>query len=436
VGALAAAVAIPEPDADTALLELEAQGLVLRGQFTGLDGSVEWCDRRLLARIHRYTLDRLRAEIEPVSVADFTRFLFAWQHVDPAHRLSGADGLRAVVARLDGFELPAQAWERAILPARLDRYEPPMLDMLCLTGQAGWGRLSPVAQGAGGRHPMRVALFLREHADAWQMLRFTDDAERDSLEQRLGGEERRVLTRLRTSGASFLRDLAATCELDNASLAAAIVTLAACGLATSDGFAGARTIVRALRQQPVSFDRGRDLAGRWSATPANQAGAREAAVDLQAWALLNRYGIMFRRLLARETNAVTWRDLTAVYRRLEARGEIRGGRFVSGMSGEQFALRDAVDRLREVRRSGRDGRLITISAADPLNLVGIITSGELVRATAANRIVYRDGVPLAVMEGDYLRPLADIDSGAAGAVASALAGRRVPAVTSGFIGRS
>ncbi len=146
--------------------------------------------------------------------------------------------------------------------------------------------------------------------------------------------------------------------------------------------------------------------------------------------------MVFRRLLARETNAVTWRELTAVYRRLEARGEIRGGRFVAGMSGEQFALPDAVDRLREIRRSGRDGRLITISAADPLNLVGILTSGDRMRAIAANRVVYRDGVALAVMEGDYLRPLAEIDMGSAGDVASALAGRRVPAVTSGFIGRS
>ena len=145
---------------------------------------------------------------------------------------------------------------------------------------------------------------------------------------------------------------------------------------------------------------------------------------------------MFRRLLTRETNAATWRELTGVYRRLEARGEIRGGRFVTGMSGEQFALPDAVERLREIRRSGHDGRLITISAADPLNLTGILTSGDRVRAITASRIVYRDGVALAVMEGDYLRPLADIDPASAGDVASALAGRRVAAVTSGFIGRS
>ena len=215
-----------------------------------------------------------------------------------------------------------------------------------------------------------------------------------------------------------------------------MVTLAVIGLVTSDGFAGVRAVARAVRQQPVSFDYRRDQAGRWSATPVADTTSRDAAVELQAWALLNRYGVVFRRLLARETNAVTWRELTAVYRRLEARGEIRGGRFVAGMSGEQFASRDAVDRLREIRRSGRDGRLVTISAADPLNLFGTLTSDDRMRAVTANRVVYRDGVALAVLEGDYLRPLAHIEAGAAADVASALAGRRVPAVTSGFIGRS
>jgi ATP-dependent Lhr-like helicase len=163
--------------------------------------------------------------------------------------------------------------------------------------------------------------------------------------------------------------------------------------------------------------------------------AREEAVEAQAWSLLRRYGIVFRRLLARETNVATWRELTTVYRRLEARGEIRGGRFVTGVSGEQFALPDGVERLREARRSRADERLLTISAADPLNLTGILTTGDRIRAVTSTRIVYRNGVALAALEGDYLRPLADVDPGAAGEVASALAGRRVPAVTSGFVGR-
>jgi ATP-dependent Lhr-like helicase len=283
---------------------------------------------------------------------------------------------------------------------------------------------------------MRLALFLREHGDAWQTLRYADQAQRESSEERLDDGARRVLATLRSRGASFLRDVASACELDESSLATAIATLTASGLVTSDGFAGVRAIARAIRQRPIAFDRRRDLAGRWSAAPASVTLAREAAIETQARTLLGRYGVVFRRLLARETNVSTWRELTGVYRRLEARGEIRGGRFVTGMSGEQFALPDAVARLREIRRSGRDGRLITISAADPLNLTGIVTNGDRIRAITATRIVFRDGIALAALEGDYLKPLAEIEPAAAGQVASALAGRRVPAVTSGFVGRA
>jgi ATP-dependent Lhr-like helicase len=432
---LATLLAVDRTRVDAALIELESQGVVLRGRFTATATDIEWCDRRLLARIHRYTLNRLRAEIEPVTIADFTRFLFAWQHVDPAHQLEGQDGLRAVISRLDGFELPAKAWERAVLPARLQRYEPSMLDMLCLTGEAGWTRLSLDAEQGPGRRSMRLALFLIEHRNAWQALRFADQSERESIEHGLDSDAQRVLTMLRSRGASFLRDMATACELDETSLATAVARLVACGLVTSDAFAGVRAIARALQQDPVGFDRRRDLAGRWSAVPAAVDLTREQAIDTQARALLNRYGVVFRRLLVRETNAATWRELSTVYRRLEARGEIRGGRFVAGVSGEQFALPDAVERLREVRRSGRDGRLINISAADPLNLTGILTSGDRVRAVTSSRIVYRDGIPLAALEGDYLRPLMEIEPSVSSEVASMLAGRRLEGVSSGFIGR-
>ena len=181
-----------------------------------------------------------------------------------------------------------------------------------------------------------------------------------------------------------------------------------------------------------------DPAGRWSILrgEGDDAAACEAAVERQAWALLRRYGVVFRRLLTREANARPWRELTRIYRRLEARGEIRGGRFVTGMSGEQFALPDAIERMREIRRSPAAGTLIVVSAADPLNLAGIVTAGDRVRAIATSRIVYRDGVPLAAMEGDYVRPLAEIPAAIAGDVASALAGRRVPPIVSGYIGRT
>jgi ATP-dependent Lhr-like helicase len=285
------------------------------------------------------------------------------------------------------------------------------------------------------RNPgLRVALFLREHGDAWHALRFADQGEADATEQHLAEESRKVLAALRSRGPSFLNELVKACGLTEPRVHAAIADLAAAGLAVSDGFAGARAVMRIMRRRPAPA--GRDRAGRWAAVPLTFTDTdREAAVEAQARALLVRYGVVFRRLLAREVNAAPWRALTTVFRRLEARGEIRGGRFVNGMSGEQFALPDAVSRLREVRKSARDGRLITISAVDPLNLTGVLTSGERVRSVTSSRLVYRDGVALAALEGDYVHPLTDIDANVAGGVATALAGRPLPSVTSGFVGR-
>ncbi len=423
--ALAAPLGISSADADAALVRLEADGVVLRGRFSPGENELEWCDRALLARIHRYTLNRLRAEIEPVSPADFMRFLFDWQHVEPSSRLTGLDGLREVVAALDGYELAAGAWERAVLPARLDRYDPSMLDMICLTGEAGWARLSPARPEAD---PMPVlvpatpiALFLREHAGAWRALRVP------AGEPPLGEAARRVLSVLRSRGASFFADLASSCGFDADQLRHAIGALVACGLATSDGFAGLRALVRTAGGSARS-DRRRTFAGRWSAIAAGaEHVTRDEAVAGQAGALLRRYGVVFRRLLTRETNAASWRELARVYRRLEARGEIRGGRFVTGMSGEQYALPHAVERLREVRRIRPDGGLVVLSAADPLNLTGIVTAGERIRTVGRHRIVYRDGAPLAVAEADVVRALAPIDPRIAADVPRALRKRR-PAV--------
>jgi ATP-dependent Lhr-like helicase len=443
---LATTLAIGDEETLAALQTLEGEGVVLRGQFTPESArALEWCDRRLLARIHRYTLHRLRAEIEPVSPADFMRFLFAWQHVDPSSQLTGIDGLRAIVSRLDGYELPAAAWERAVLPARIDRYESSMLDVLCLTGDVGWARLSTTTSPATlPTQGTPIALFLREHAEAWQTLRFANEANEEVLEgdrnsSSLSDRARSVLDALRTRGASFSRELAAACGLNDAELRQTLAELVAAGCIASDGFAGVRALIHTPpaihnRGGRDSRDRRPDLAGRWSLVPRTPS-AKDAAVECQAWTLLARYGVVFRRLLAREANAASWRELTRVYRRLEARGEIRGGRFVASMSGEQFALPEAVDRLREIRRSQPHGRLMVISAADPLNLIGIVTPGDRVRAITSSRIVFRDGVPLAALEGDYVRPLADIPPALAGEVATTLAGRRVPPVISGYIGR-
>ena len=235
-----------------------------------------------------------------------------------------------------------------------------------------------------------------------------------------------VLELLRARGASFFGDLAAACGFDDGRLRQSLGALVACGLATSDGFSGLRALVWATRGRPA--DRRSKFAGRWTAVDTDSGDvSRDDAIELQAWTLLRRYGVVFRRLLTRETNAATWRELARVYRRLEARGEIRSGRFVTGMSGEQFALPDAVERLREVRRIPVDGALVGISAADPLNLTGIVTAGDRIRTAGRNRIVYRDGVPLAVREGEFVRELTPLDPALAADVSRALTARRPPA---------
>jgi ATP-dependent helicase Lhr and Lhr-like helicase len=416
---LATSIGVSATEVDSALLGLEAEGVILRGRFTPASEALEWCDRRLLARIHRYTLNRLRAEIEAVSPADFTRFLFAWQHVDPLARLTGVDGLRAIVLALDGYELAASAWERMVLPARMDKYEPSLLDMLCLTGEIGWARLSRGPAAVVGA--TAIALFLREHLEAWVTLR---NQKEDDTPERVSDTATRVLDVLRERGASFLHEIASAAQLPLGEVTPGIAELVAAGLVTSDGFAGLRALVSGSAATG---------SGRWALIKSHV--TDEGAVEQQAWALLRRYGVVFRRLLARETNVAPWRALARVYRHLELRGEIRGGRFVSGMSGEQFALPEAVTRLREVRRTPPDGRFVVISAADPLNLAGILTSGDRVRAVAGTRILYRDGVPLAALEGDYMKQLAPIDTTLVGKVASTLAGRPVPPVISGYIGR-
>ena len=322
-----------------------------------------------------------------------------------------------------------------------------LLDMLCLTGEVAWARLSD-ARTPSVTATTPIALFVREHTPAWQALR----AERmqdvecrmqdacDHLTSNMlhaasplvGDTPARIAKVLRERGASFARELAASCAISVEDLRTGLGRLVGEGAVTCDGFAG----LRALAAPPTAPHGSRaDLAGRWSLVERDASVDRDSVVETQAWALLRRYGVVFRRLLARETNAAPWRELARVYRRLEARGEIRGGRFVAGMSGEQFALADAVSELREVRRMRPDGMLVTLSAADPLNLAGIVTPGDRVAAMLGTRMVYRDGVPLSVLEGDYLRPLTTVPVEIAAAVATALAGRPVPSVMSGYIGR-
>jgi ATP-dependent Lhr-like helicase len=429
---LAVSLAIGRDDIDAALLALEGEGVVLRGSFTPGAADLEWCDRRLLSRIHRYTLNRLRAEIEPVTPADFMRFLFNWQHLTPETRMTGTDGLRALVSMFDGLEIAARAWERVVLPSRMDRYQPYMLDTLCLTGEVGWAKAQASGPGLRASSANRafvsgtpIALFLRKHADVWRAT-FDPPERHEPVDNELTDAAADVLGVLERRGASFFRDLAAATESDEATTAAALGELVSLGLVTSDGFGGVRALIRASTRRPV----GRDThasAGRWSRLAEEQqpGGDRDEALEIQARTLLGRYGVVFRKMVARE-HVAPWRDLSRVYRRLEARGDIRGGRFVAGVSGEQFALPHAVERLREVRRSPASARAVVVSGADPLNVTGLVVAGERVRAVVSTRILFRHGAPVAALEGGRVRPLTPAGEHLEADELAALTGRRMP----------
>jgi ATP-dependent helicase Lhr and Lhr-like helicase len=426
--ALAESFSVAPADIEEALVSLEGEGVVLRGAFSDRYRA-EWCDRRLLARIHRYTLDRLRAEIEPVSPADFMRFLFVWQHVDQAHRLRGVDGLRGILEQLVGFPAQAGAWEQTILATRLDGYEASLLDSLCLAGEFAWARAAAPAEpdAASVASATQIVFFPREQAAEW-----TDRPDHLGVEWVLDESARHVLAHLRERGASFANELTAACRLGADETERALARLVAAGLVTSDGFGGLRSLLRGSHARAARVS----IAGRWAVTRVATDEPTSPDVVARGRSLLRRYGVVFRRLLLREPGMPPWRELVRALRTLEARGDIRGGRFVGGMSGEQFALPDAVERLREVRRTPPDGRLTTIGGGDPLNLAGIVTSGDRVRAQPSCRLVYRDGVPLAALEGDFIRPLADIPPAVKSQVATALAGRSLPTVVSGYVGRT
>jgi ATP-dependent Lhr-like helicase len=374
-------VAAPE---DALLLALEGQGRILRGRFSSND--LEWCDRRLLARIHRYTLNRLRAEIEPVSAAQFMRFLTHWQHVAAEDRVNGGDGLAAVVEQLEGFELAAAAWEHDVLPARVADYEPEQIDRLCLSGRVAWGRLS-----AGTGAPLKsspIGLMLRAHAVGIDPVAI----------EGLSSEAQSIKALLEKRGASFFGDLAAASGLLPSVVERGLAEVVGAGVVTADSFAGLRALLAPAEKRKGLVE----AAGRWALL----SNSLENNFEAVARTLLKRYGVVFRSLMQRETRLPPWRDLVKVYRRLEARGEIRGGRFVKGFGGEQFAAADAVGRLRAVRKMEQAGEMVVLSAADPLNLVGILTPEARVAAIHRNRILLRDGVPLAALEGGELRRLA------------------------------
>jgi ATP-dependent Lhr-like helicase len=423
---------VSRADVELALGALEREGFVMRGRFTPNASHEEWCERHLLARIHRRTLQRLRREIEPVEAREFMRFLFRWQHATSDSRLRGAEALGSVLAQLEGFEAPAGAWESQLLPARLRDYDIGWLDGLCSAGRIAWTRL----RAASGAHaaPVRaspIVLLPRRQLALWSSLGANASAEAPNLSSRA----QVVAEYLAQHGASFFDEMQGGTRLLRVELEDALAELVGAGMISADSFSGLRALLTPASKRRASRVRrthramlsGIEDAGRWSlirreglSVPAGETaslsgelrgagampnphpnpssggrGAESDALEHIARTLLRRWGVVFWTLLQREAAWLPpWRELRRVYQRLEARGEIRGGRFVAGMVGEQFALPEAIGALRSARKE-HDENLVVISGADPLNLIGSVLPGDKVPVLTNSRIVFRDGLPLA-----------------------------------------
>jgi ATP-dependent Lhr-like helicase len=415
---LAGRIGLAEGAITRALAVLEGQGAVLRGRFTPGAAETQWCERRVLSRIHRLTLGLLRREIEPVSAADFMRFLFRWQHVYPGTQLHGRDGVGQIVGQLQGLELPAPAWEEQVLPARVRPYDPADLEYLCLSGMITWGRLTPsgvadpdnseptVRKGRRRQPPTRnapIAFVLRDDLPAF----LERPGGAPSALDTVSPAAREVAGFLETRGASFMADIVRGTRRLPSEVEEALWELVSAGLVSGDGVAGLRRLLqggkrargryRRMRAMGVSVHARALPVGRWALWhPDGDVIDRAGAVEVQARQFLRRYGVVLRDLMARERIAPSWRELLDVYRRWEAQGEIRGGRFISGLVGEQFALPEAVEALRAVRRATDDDRVVVVAAADPLNLVGILVPGSRVPASSGDAIAHKAGVPIDV----------------------------------------
>jgi ATP-dependent Lhr-like helicase len=408
---LAKPLGLAAGEVEQALIALQQEGYVIQGRFDPDQAQVAWCERGLLARIHRYTLKRLRSEIEPVSPADFMRFLFSWQGLDePAQ---GVAALERVMLQLEGISLPAGSWEDEILPARLQPYFTTELDELCASGKLAWLRLNPTDVKEKKRKNPAIkttplAFVFRPRLSVWYRLE-------TAAPEGLSATGTKVLDVLRQWGASFFDDLQQQTGLLKTQLENALGELVAWGLVNSDQYQGLRVMItpdkrrkpgrrRSALQAPLASG------GRWALVRAPVGQEDESQrIEQIARTLLGRYGVVVRKLLERESGLPSWRDLLYSFRRMEARGEIRGGRFVQGFVGEHFALPEAVSMMREVRNRKDADELISISCADPLNLTGIITPGKRITAQAGHRILYKNGKPIATNQGGEIA----IDDGVA-----------------------
>jgi ATP-dependent Lhr-like helicase len=433
-----------------ALGTLEQEGFVFRGQFTPDLNIEEWCERRLLQRIHKYTIESLRESIQPVSVQDFMRFLFSYHGMELSNERSGPESLQHVLSLLEGFEAPAASWESDLIPSRMADYDPSWLDVLCMSGKIVWGRFHPpqhVSKSTGPIKSTPINLVPRGNVQLWRTL-----VKAELKDIHLSHIAEMILEHLNTRGADFFDDIVSATSLLKSQVETGIAELVSNGLIVSDSYAGLRALLTPQYNKPsqnglssrLRKDRealfGIEHAGRWSIVP------HSSLVDADNWdyetldkiiqVYLRRWGVLFRSLIEKESFAPPWRILVRVLRRMELRGELRGGRFVSQVSGEQFALPSTIDQLRAIKKKQKNEELISISAADPLNLVGIILPGKRVSTIASNRIVFREGIPLAVLEAKEIKYLQIFPTDEQWNIQKALVRRKFPPKLRYYLGKN
>ena len=428
---------LSRPRIDQALHALESEGFAIRGHFSPdlpSNAETEWCERRLLARIHRYTLEKLRRAIRPISSSDYVRFLLRWHSLTEGTRKEGPEALKEVLDQLDGFSCPAIAWESDVLPSRIKDYDHLWLDTCCLSGKTMWGRYLRTQSVRAGNTPIRttpITLVNRTTFAAWPF------RPAESGAPVLTPSARTVLECLKTGGALFYHDILARSKMLRSEIESAIAELVAAGLLTCDSFAGLRALlipekfkVRSRRNRGPVF--GMEQAGRWSLIEPDF--EDQADIEQCARILLKRYGVVFRRVLARENGIPPWRDLVRVLRRMEDRGEVRGGRFVERW-GEQYALPEAITVIRSLKREKRRGELVSVSACDPVNLVGVVTPGRRITAIPGNRILFRDGEPVARYEGKSVHFEKKLDAEMAWTLEKSLIRKHVPPKLREYLGK-
>jgi ATP-dependent Lhr-like helicase len=388
----------------SALAALQHEGFAMQGRYRPDGADSEWVARRLLARMHSYSRRSRRERVEPVTAQDFMRFLLRWHHVAPGTQLNGEAGLVSVIEQLQGFESAAVTWEPDLFARRVHHYQAGWLDRLCHDGDVAWLRLTPRARDAdapAGAPSKATPISVLFRADLPWLL----DATRLGAEpaQPSVGATAEIVEALRDSGACFAGDLVAATRRLPDDVERGLWDGVARGLVMCDGFGAIRARISGTRavSDPRRMSRlrrgartGSTSAGRWSVVAGSGDDVdREELAEAVAEQLINRWGVVFRDLAVHDSLRMPWRDIQWALRRLEDRGLVRGGRFVGGFSGEQYALPAAADQLARTRKEPRTGERVVVNATDPLNLVGVIVPGPTVPAVRTNRVTYVDGVP-------------------------------------------